>query len=184
MRTVLAALLILGWVPAPLLADTPTSEHELCMQATQCRTASDAELDELRGGFDVDTPRGRLRLEIGITRAVSVNDRIVAVSNFVIPGSGRTTQSSQTVVNNVPVGSGVPLTVNGNALVVQNGPGNVAPSPSAFSAAAFPIIVQNTLDNQKLSTFTLINASVNSLSVMNALRMSEMLRRATAASGR
>jgi hypothetical protein len=78
----------------------------------------------------------------------------------------------------------MPVTVRDNALVVQNGPGNTAPPASAFGNSAIPIIVQNTLDNQALKTFTVVNASVNSLSLMRSLRVDEMMRRATTASGR
>jgi hypothetical protein len=45
-------------------------------------------------------------------------------------------------------------------------------------------VVQNTLNDQVLRTVTLVQASVNSLSALNALAMGDMLRRATAASGR
>lgn len=131
-------------------------EHEVCAQGTACRAASPAELDGLRGGFELDTPGGRLHLSLGIRRAVSVNDRVVAVGELALPG----------------------------AILVQNGPGNAAPALSALATGALPILVQNTLDNQKLGTVTIVDASVNSLSVMNVLRAGEMLNRATAASGR
>lgn len=158
MKSVLGALALLAC--APVLAEEPAfGEQQMCVQAAGCVT-SQAELDALRGGFQVDTPTGRLRVAIGITRTVSVNDRIVAQSNLLVPHLG------------------------GNALVVQNGPGNQAPIASAFNGGAMPTIVQNTLDNQKLSTLTIINASANSLSVLRSLRMGEMMSRATAASGR
>jgi hypothetical protein len=67
---------------------------------------------------------------------------------------------------------------------VQIGPGNSSVAASAFHANAMPTIVQNTLDNQTLKTFTIVNASVNSLSVLNSLRVGEMMARATRASGR
>jgi hypothetical protein len=144
--------LLLG--AAVLLAAPPAFAFDFCEAAAQCRAASEAQLAELRGGFDVRTrDGGQLRIDIGITRGVAVNERIVALSSA--PGP----------------------------LLVQVGPNNVA-LPGAFHAGAMPTIVQNTLDNQTLKTFTIVNASVNSLSVLNSLRVGEMMARATRASGR
>jgi hypothetical protein len=189
-RTVLGALLALAWMPAPVFAETPAKEHAICVQGTQCRMASDLELDELRGGFHLDTQMGRLRVGIGITRTVSVDNRLVARSDLVVPdlgqafaASGRTV-APQISVNNPPAGGELRINVNGSALIVQNGPGNFAPPASAFNAAASPIVVQNSLDNAKLELGTIINASVNSLSLMNARRFGEMLSNATARTGR
>lgn len=158
MKSILGAAALLACASA--LADAPGDELPMCVHAAGCRAATQAELDALRGGFQVDTPTGRLHVTIGITRTVSVNDRVVAQSSLLVPHLG------------------------GNALIVQNGPGNHAPPASAFNSAALPTIVQNTLDNQKLSTLTIINASANSLSVLKSLRMGEMMSRATAGSGR
>jgi hypothetical protein len=147
MRTLLGAVLIFTAVPA--------LGFDFCeAEGPRCRLAADAELAALRGGFDVHTPGGRLRIDIGIVRGVAVNDRVVALSAASGP------------------------------LIVQIGPGNLAPAASAFHGGALPTIVQNTLDNQTLKTFTIVNASVNSLSILNSLRLGEMMARATRASGR
>jgi hypothetical protein len=196
MRTLLSALVILASSAA--YADPDSGEHDLCMHDRHCRTATNGELDELRGGFELDTRAGRLRIDIGITRAVTVNDRLVAVSHHGTPGAiaansqflsqlgSRAASAGATplLVNKTPVGTAGPVMVRDNALVVQNGPGNAAPPASAFGSSAIPVIVQNTLDNQALKTFTVVNASVNSLSLMRSLRVDEMMRRATTASGR
>ena len=140
---------------AVMLAALPALAHDFCAEAAHCRAASDAELAALRGGFDVHTRGGgRLRIDIGITRGVEVNGQVVAMSS------------------------------QGTPLIVQVGPGNSALPASAFHAGALPTIVQNTLDNQSLKTFTLVNASVNSLTVLNSLRVGEMMARATRASAR
>ena len=123
----------------------------MCAAAPGCRAASAAELEALRGGFDIDTPGGRMHLHLGIRREVSVNDRVVAVSESL-----------------------------GSPLIVRNGPGNSVPALASLPAGAMPLVVQNTLDNQKLGTVTIIDAAVNSLSVLNAMRMGEAMSRATA----
>jgi hypothetical protein len=192
MRTLISALVILASGPA--LADGNPGEHDMCMRDGPCRVATQAELDQLRGGLDVQTRHGNLRIDIGITRAVSVNDRIVAMSHI---GAGQPSVSlgqatgpatggtSQLRINETPVGSNGPaLSIDGRALVVQNGPGNFAPLSTSFGHGAVPTIIQNSLDNQNLKTFTFVNASVNSLSVMRTLMMNDMVGRAVTASGR
>jgi hypothetical protein len=183
MRTLLSALAILASSAA--YADPNSGEHDLCMLDRHCRTATNVQLDGLRGGFELDTRAGRLRIDIGITRAVTVNDRLVAVSHHGAPSAIAANNQflSQLGARAASAGS-TPVMVRDNALVVQNGPGNIAPPASAFGNSAMPIIVQNTLDNQVLKTFTVVNASVNSLSLMRSLRVDDMMRRATTASGR
>jgi hypothetical protein len=132
----------------------PALAMDFCAEAAYCRPVSDPELAVLRGGLDVHTRHGLLRIDIGITRGVAVNGHVVALSS------------------------------RGEPLIVQVGPGNSAPPASAFHAHAMPTIVQNTLDNQALKTFTIVNASVNSLSVLNSLRIGDMMAQATRASGR
>jgi len=161
--------------PLSALGEAPPEEHAICVQEIECRSASSAELDELRGGFEIGMRGGMLRLDIGITRAVAVNDQLVATSRLVMP---------QGLAVELAPQPGVAVSLSENALIVQNGPGNIAPPPAAFGPSAMPIVIQNTLDNQKLTAFTVIDASVNSLAVMNLLRMSDALGRATAGSGR
>lgn len=279
MRGLLIGILALASAPAPLFAGTPAGnyDYEQCTQDRQCRKASDPELDGIRGGFSIDTPAGRLEIAIGITRAVAVNDQLVAVSQLVLPdvsqiiaaaraqaevakasgtaagqaaaaaaaqaaaqaianaaasrnsaalaaqqaamsssseGNGSSAQASanpsaqasgqqgaagqgaagqgstampaapQVIVNGVPVSSGGPVSNLGGTLIVQNGPGNVAPLPASFNGVVLPTIVQNSLNEQVLKTLTLINASVSSLSAFKALALSEALSRATLSSGR
>ncbi len=196
MRNLLGALALL----AAGAAGADDGLLDICMQERHCRTASSVELGELRGGFEVNTSAGRMRLDIGITRAVALNDRLVAVGHH---GSARHTARNEEFLSQVtsrgrecehdadlgqwPVsgdrraGLGV---VPENALIVQSGPGNTAPPASSFGPNSFPLIVQNTLDNTNLKTFTLINASVNSLSLMRSLATNDIMRRATIASGR
>jgi hypothetical protein len=132
----------------------PAFGFDLCGQAQECRAVSEAELDELRGGFEVHTRLGSLRIGIGITRGVEVNGHLVAHSSSAAP------------------------------LIVQIGHHNSALPASAFHAGAMPTVVQNTLDNQTLKTFTIVSASINSLSVLNGMRLGDMMARATRASGR
>jgi hypothetical protein len=170
-------------------------QHDICLEQGYCRAATEAELDALRGGFDMETRHGRLRVDIGITREVRINDRLVATSQLVIPDIGQFSRHGRhggqggsiegpIVVNGVPVTNGPVVLNDGGALIVQNGPNNHAPSLSDFGTQSIPTIVQNTLDNQSLSTLTLINARLNSLALHSQMRIADMMSRATAASNR
>ncbi|HET8713492.1 MAG TPA: hypothetical protein VFM23_07400 [Gemmatimonadales bacterium] len=163
----------------PVRAAGLGNELDMCDVGAPCHVASAAQLDALRGGFYLKIDSGPLRVGIGITRTVSINGRVVAVSQITIPDLG----AAATARGHHHAGPDLNALQNGGVLIVQNGPGNIAPSLASFGSA-IPTIVQNTIDNQKLSTFTIVNAWVNSLSVMQTLRTSEMLQRATAASGR
>jgi hypothetical protein len=184
LRSVLGVLALL----AAGAAGADDGVLDICMQEQLCRSASSSELDGLRGGFEVNTSAGRMRFDIGITRAVALNDRLVGVSHF---GSAQHTARNQEFLSQLagPGPGTVPVQVNsqpaGNAaLVVQSGGGNIAPPASTFGPNSFPIIVQNTLNDTSLKTFTLINASVNSLSLMRSLATNDIMRRATIASNR
>jgi hypothetical protein len=206
MRLHALAFVLFTALPAALLAQEAQDEHQICLPQAHCRVASGAELDGLRGGFDVEGPGGPLRLGIGIYRTVSINDRVVAVSSLTVQDVGqaiagrpggisvsvegaelaRSTEvagSADLKVNGMPLGPH-PVVIDARGIVVQNGPGNVAPDLSRFNPGALPTIVQNTLDNQKLRTSTVIDVSANSLSMMRSLRMGDMLGQATARSGR
>ncbi len=174
------ALAVTVAMSSPARAAQSGSELEMCDPGTPCRIASAAQLDELRGGFDVDTGSGLLHVGIGITRSVSLNGRVVAVSELTIPDLGASLAMSRRLAH----APGLNVMESGGALIVQNGPGNFAPPAASFGSSAMPTIVQNTIDNQKLGTLTIVHAWVNSLSVLRTMRTSEMLQRATAASGR
>jgi hypothetical protein len=198
MKQVLCAIVLLA-ATAPVYAQ---GQHDLCAFSGACRTTTAAELEELRGGFEMDTGGGRLRVDIGITREVHINGNLVARSHLSIPdlgmlmkgrGAGPTISttvggpgaggSGPLLVNGVEVTS-VPVALTEAGLIVQNGRGNSAPSLSQIGAQAIPTIVQNTLDNQKISTLTHVNARLNSVSLMNTLRLNEVMNSATARSGR
>jgi hypothetical protein len=197
MKQVLCAVALLA-LSAPLQAQ---DQHDMCAAQPGCRQATAAELDELRGGFEVDTGAGRLRVDIGITRQVLINDRIVATSHLSLPDLGQLVKgqgnhsmtttvgghgsggNGPLLVNGLPV-TGIPVITNDGGLVVQNGPNNSAPTLADIGRLAIPTIVQNTLDNQKISTLTLVNARLNSISLMNSLRLGEVMNSATARSGR
>ena len=72
-------------------------------------------------------------------------------------------------------GVGATGQTRGTLALVQNGAGNTFQTGS-MNAAAMGTVVQNTLNNQKIQTVTLINATVNSLQIIKSMNIGSSLR--------
>jgi hypothetical protein len=64
----------------------------------------------------------------------------------------------------------------GSLALVQSGTGNFA--PGSISSTAAGTVIQNTLDNQKISTITRIDAVVNSANIMRSMNLQSSMRSA------
>ncbi len=114
---------------------------------------SDNALDRLRGGFDIG---GGLMVNFGITRAVIVNGSLVTETSINL-GNVASLTPAQSAEFNRQLGA-----LN----LVQVGPGNsVEPQSGALGGT----IIQNTLNNQRISNQTIINASSNAMSTVKNL---------------
>lgn len=86
-------------------------------------------------------------------------------------------------VNGVPVALSAPTVVSADelrALVIQNGPANIAtPSASEIRANAMATVLQNTLDNQTIRTMTTLTATTNTLSAFRDAAFREAIGQAT-----
>ena len=120
-----------------------------------------AALDDVRGGFT--TPEG-LSLSLGIDRMVSINGEVVAHTNFQIADL-RNISSDEARQAHAALNTGQ---------LVQNGAGNFALGDTL--AAARGTFVQNSLDGQAISTSTIINSSVNSMSLLKDMNFQAGLR--------
>lgn len=246
---------------APAAVARDRLDYGTCAYEAQCRKLSDSDLDRVRGGFSIDTPAGRLEIAIGITRAVSINGRLAALNQLVLPdaaqmaaqaraqakaavaaglvggkdasgargqpaaqasqaakdvasqataeanqlassagalladpapvapGTGASPQASPQPANAVPgTVRTVPVKAIGgqslSAVVVQNGPGNVANLPGELNIAVLPTVIQNSLNGQVIRSATLINITTNSLSALRSMALGDLLNRATISSGR
>lgn len=142
-------------VPAPLPADEPMAEAaDTAAEFAGETLVAAAELDNLRGGFTA--PSG-LTFSFGIERAVFINGELQATQTLNLNNLGQVTGS-------------LPATASalGSTLVIQNGPNNTAEIAN-LGGNAVPLIIQNTLDNQTISTVTTINATVPSLSTLRSI---------------
>lgn len=122
------------------------------------------QLGDLRGGFEM--PNG-LRMSFGIERVVMINGVLQSTTSLRIEDLGRAVGGKATPESVVP----------GTALaVIQSGPNNIITAPLPGTTLA--TVVQNSLDNQKLQTFTTVNATINSMEVARGLRMHQSMQEA------
>ena len=88
-RTVIPVTLALLF-PLTTGAATPRSpDFEMCRaqkQQKDCRRLSLAELDRLRGGMLLMSSIGPIEITFGITQAVYINNKLVTLTQFVLPG--------------------------------------------------------------------------------------------------
>ncbi|MFC4762571.1 hypothetical protein [Dyella koreensis] len=118
-------------------------------------------LDETRGGFDLGNG---LVASLGIDRAVYINGALVTSTKIDIPDIAHITTAQANAL----------ASASGATTVVQNGPGNSF-DPSALSHTIAATVVQNTLNNQNISTVTTMNISVNNLSMFRGLNLQQSL---------
>jgi hypothetical protein len=133
----------------------------------------DHTLDDMRGGFDLGSG---LIVSLGITRAVYVNGELMTQTTLDFGNLANLTPLQATQLNDQL------RTLN----LVQTGPGNTV-DPSV-NAGAGGTIIQNTLNNQRISNQTVLNASTNAMSTMKGLNsmstLSDSLLRSVGGAGR
>ena len=124
-----------------------------------------AELDEVRGGFV--THEG-MKISFGIERAVYLNGTLVTTTSLNIADLARISGGQAQVT-----GNGF-----GSLGQVQSGPGNVFMPGAISTTAAGGLVIQNTLDYQKINTITRIDAVVNSASIMRSMNLQSSMQSA------
>jgi hypothetical protein len=123
-----------------------------------------ARLDTVRGGFDLG---GGMEVSFGIERAVYIDGNLVTYTNVNIPDVARmTTAQAMSLASALS-------TIN-----VVNGPGNTFNSSSLGSTTGGTVI-QNTLNNQTIRSFTTLNVSVNTLNQFRDEGLQQMLQNAS-----
>ena len=147
------------------------------------RVATDDELGEMRGGFELNA--GGLNLSFSLEKVTFINGTLVATTHLTIP-SLNSLGNAQTLADNITQQAIVASLQNAAGssynpiTAVQNGPNNTFTLPDGInlSNTTLTTIVQNTLDNQVISTMTILNATLNSLSLVRALAISSSLNQA------
>ena len=121
-------------------------------------------LDEVHGGFDLG---GGLVASLGIQELAYINGNLVTSTSINIPNIGQITAQQATAL------ASALSTVN----LVRNGPNNSAAS-SLMQNAGLATVIQNSLNNQSISTLTTLNISVNTLDVLHELNLQSTLQAA------
>lgn len=143
-------------------------------------TVADAQLDRMRGGFDVG---GGLMVSLGIQQATYINGQLVTQTAIPL------TQLSQ-----LSTAQAATLRERLNTLtVVQNGPGNrygAIQSPADGSALVSQIagagagtVIQNSLNGQRIQQLTTIDATSNGMAMLRASQWQQTLRDSMGAVG-
>ncbi|SFS03960.1 hypothetical protein SAMN05216570_1774 [Dyella sp. OK004] len=130
-------------------------------EVAQWSPVSAGRLDDMRGGFDLGNG---LVASLGIDRAVYINGALVTSTKIDIPDIAHITTAQASAL----------ASATGATTVVQNGPGNSF-DPSAFSHTVAATVVQNTLNNQNISTVTTMSISVNNLTMFRGLNLQQSL---------
>ncbi len=123
-----------------------------------------AELERQRGGFDGGTG---LLVAFGVERAVSVNGDVVRSTSFHIPDVARMNAEQARLA------AAALSTVD----LIQVGPNNHF-QPDLMGGSG--LVIQNSLNDQLIRSQTVINASVNSMALLNAVNVQTALSEALA----
>lgn len=123
------------------------------------------ELANLRGTY---APVQGMQLTLGVEQLATLNGQLVA--------------RTELMLLNGETGTSLPPSLTSSMTLVQNGAGNIA--DPALGAGTAAMVIQNSLSDQAIGSQTIINASVNSRSLMQTIdfqaQLSESLARAAA----
>ncbi len=129
-----------------------------------CKVASDEELEKMRGGFSINTGSSQVLLSLGFQQVTFINGVLAAMTTLNLPQSN----------------SAVPIPIQQNFIpsqIIQNGPGNAYIPPATLPSNVMTVI-QNSLNNQIISHMTIINATIASKQLLDAMNMASTLRQA------
>jgi len=118
-------------------------------------------LDGARGGFEI---AGGLSVALGIERVVSVNGEVLSRTNIAIPDLAAMTADQARLTQDAL----------GAARMIQIGGNNFAAADLNLPNGA--TLVQNTLDNQAISSVTTITSAVNSMSLLKDMNFHNTIR--------
>jgi len=95
-RTVVSVMLALLFPPTTGAATPRSTDLDMCSTQKQknCRRVSLAELDRMRGGMVLMSSIGPIEVTFGISQAVYVNNKLVALTQLVIAPMGNTPKPS------------------------------------------------------------------------------------------
>lgn len=156
----------LVWAAGTARAEEPQDSGREAFVAYDWQAAGDAQLDALRGGFELSSVSPGLAVSFGFARTVSINGDVVAQTRFTLPDLAHISAEQARQVTDAL----------GHAQLVQNGLGNSVGSGNVPVGLAAASIVQNSLNNQNIQTLTQIDAGVNSMGMLHSMNTQGALR--------
>ncbi|SKB96140.1 hypothetical protein [Luteibacter sp. 22Crub2.1] len=138
------------------------------------RAVADAELDRIRGGFDLGD---NLKVSFALQRTVLINGMEALRTTISVPDVAAITHDQATALQSAL-----------QTMVITNGAGGIgsqspvvspAPATAAVVTAVLPnsitpgLVIQNSLDNQAITANTTIDASVNTARMLQNMRVAE-----------
>lgn len=167
-----------------------------------CRRANDAELDGMRGGFEVNMNGMQVVLALSLERVTFINGVLATSMKISLPdlasigtnGISPHTISVQTIppaVSPAALGatqgdssaSMAPQQISdlGQTItIIQNGAGNTFVLPQSLNSLT--TVIQNTVDNQIIRNMTIINATVLNQALARSMELTASLNQAIARS--
>lgn len=141
------------------------------------RVAAADELDEMRGGFDLNA--GGLRLSFSIERVTFINGVLAATTRLNIPALN-SLSAPQTIADSAQTIQAITAGLQDTVGAIQNGPRNTLTLPEgiSLSTSALTTVIQNTLDNQVIRNMTILNATLSNQALARAMAISSALDRA------
>lgn len=149
-RAVVVILSLPFALPLGAGAATLGPPDDICRAQKHCRPLSAAELDRLRGGMSFMTPIGSIEITFGITQAVYINNKLVALTQLVGPGAGQTfgtltpspsqLQALNAALQGAPVTPLSSSTATGASPSTAAGPNTVPAQSTAPAAATAPVV--------------------------------------------
>lgn len=148
--TLLAATAI-GWPSRAMAAEAGQGSGP----PTAWQAIGVARLDQIRGGYVL--PSG-LRVSFGFERLAWINGELVSSLRVDIPDIANITRAQARDLARI-----------GEAQRVQVGPGN------AFDGVGAGLVIQNTLDGQRIQAQTTLDVGVDTMAMLQALRFAETM---------
>ena len=150
----LAALRLMITSAVICLAGEPVLAGERSFKPSEWVAVADDRLADARGGFDVSPG---LKISFGFVRTITINGDLVNRVSFNLPDLSKITEEQAKMASSAIATSGV----------VQNGTGNQIGKGDALPFSA-GMVIQNSLNDQKIQTLTVISTGVNSLALFKA----------------
>lgn len=151
-----------------------------------CHIASNEELDELRGGFEVNVNGTQLKMAFSLESVTFINGQLAATTKLNVPDlSSLANGGAQVTYSRSASGASALNTSQTNLTqqqfndlgktvnVIQNGVGNVVNLPQNLNSVG--TILQNSLDNQVIRNVTTLNVSIANQALARSTLMNEAI---------